>query len=305
MIRLGTRGSALALAQSSMIADRLRALGAEVEMVTIRTEGDRLAERRLAEIGGKGLFVKELEDALLRKEVDLAVHSLKDLPAEIPAGLTMAAYPEREDARDLLVAHAGGGLDALREGARVGTSSPRRRAILLAVRPDLSVEPMRGNVDTRLRKLRNDGWDAIILAAAGVRRLGLELPHAVPLDPRVFVPAVGQGIIGIEARDDDRATREWLRQIDHPDARVAADAERAYLGRLGASCVTPMAAHATVEGERVRLSAIVASEDGRRVLRETGSGSRHDAARVGLAVAETMLSRGAATITALRPPESR
>jgi hydroxymethylbilane synthase len=305
MIRLGTRGSALAVAQSSMIADRLRALGAEVEMVTIRTEGDRLAERRLAEIGGKGLFVKELEDALLRKEVDLAVHSLKDLPAEIPAGLTMAAYPEREDARDLLVAHAGGGLDALREGARVGTSSPRRRAILLAVRPDLSVEPMRGNVDTRLRKLRNDGWDAIILAAAGVRRLGLELPHAVPLDPRVFVPAVGQGIIGIEARDDDRATREWLRQIDHPDARVAADAERAYLGRLGASCVTPMAAHATVEGERVRLSAIVASEDGRRVLRETGSGSRHDAARVGLAVAETMLSRGAATITALRPPESR
>jgi hydroxymethylbilane synthase len=305
MIRLGTRGSALAVAQSSMIADRLRALGAEVEMVTIRTEGDRLAERRLAEIGGKGLFVKELEDALLRKEIDLAVHSLKDLPAEIPAGLTMAAYPEREDARDLLVAHAGGGLDALREGARVGTSSPRRRAILLAVRPDLSVEPMRGNVDTRLRKLRDDGWDAIILAAAGVRRLGLELPHAVPLDPRVFVPAVGQGIIGIEARDDDRATREWLRQIDHPDARVAADAERAYLGRLGASCVTPMAAHATVEGERVRLSAIVASEDGRRVLRETGSGSRHDAARVGLAVAETMLSRGAATITALRPPESR
>jgi hydroxymethylbilane synthase len=274
-------------------------------MVTIRTEGDRLAEKRLAEIGGKGLFVKELEDALLRKEVDIAVHSLKDLPAEIPAGLTVAAYPEREDPRDLLVTHAGGGVDALRPGARIGTSSPRRRAILLAVRPDLSVEPMRGNVDTRLRKLRDDGWDGIVLAAAGVRRLGLDLPRAVPLDPDVFVPAVGQGIIGIEAREDDRATREWLRAIDHPDARVAAEAERSYLGRLGASCVTPMAAHATVEGERVRLSAIVASEDGRRALRETASGSRHAAAALGLEVAETLLSRGAAAITALRPPGSR
>ncbi|MBI1736094.1 MAG: hydroxymethylbilane synthase [Candidatus Rokubacteria bacterium] len=300
-MRLGTRGSALALAQSGAVRESLRALGAEVELVTIRTEGDRRIDQRLADVGGKGLFVKELEEALLDKRVDLAVHSLKDLPAEVPAGLTLAAFPAREDPRDMLVTRAAGGLDALRADARIGTSSPRRRALLLAARPDLRVEPLRGNVDTRLRKLAEGDWDGIVLAAAGLHRLGLAPAHATPLDPRTFVPAVGQGIVAIEARADDAETLRWLGALDDADARATADAERAYLARLGASCVTPMAAHARVRADRIELAAVVASEDGRQVLRETASGDRGDAAGLGRAVAERLLARGAASITALRP----
>lgn len=300
-MRLGTRGSALALAQSGAVRDRLRALGAEVEMVTIRTEGDRRVDQRLADVGGKGLFVKELEDALLDKRVDLAVHSLKDLPADVPAGLTLAAFPAREDPRDVLVTRVAGGLDALRRDARIGTSSPRRRALLLASRPDLRVEPLRGNVDTRLRKLAEGDWDGIVLAAAGLRRLGAVPAHATPLDPRTFVPAVGQGIIAIEARADDADTLRWLGPLDDADARATAEAERAYLAHLGASCVTPMAAHARVRADRIELDAVVASEDGRQVLRETASGARGDAAKLGRAVADRLLARGAASITALRP----
>ena len=305
-MRLGTRGSALALAQSGEVRDRLPALGADVELVTIRTEGDRRVDQRLADVGGKGLFVKELEEALLDKRVDLAVHSLKDLPAEVPAGLTLAAYPPREDPRDLLVTRAGpGGLQMLPPAARVGTSSPRRRALLLAVRPDLRVEPLRGNVDTRLRKLTEDDWDAIVLAAAGLRRLGLAPANATPLDPGTFVPAVGQGIVAIEARADDAQTLDWLRALDDAAARASAEAERAYLAHLGASCVTPMAAHAHVCSDRLQLDAVVASEDGRQVLRETESGGRRDAAQLGRTVAERMLARGAASITALRPAGHR
>jgi hydroxymethylbilane synthase len=300
-MRLGTRGSALALAQSGAVHDRLRALGADVEMVTIRTEGDRRVDQKLADVGGKGLFVKELEEALLDERVDLAVHSLKDLPADVPPGLTLAAYPAREDPRDVLVTRVAGGLETLRRGARIGTSSPRRRALLLATRPDLVVEPLRGNVDTRLRKLAEGDWDAIVLAAAGLRRLGLAPAHTSALDPRTFVPAVGQGIVAIEARADDAGTLRWLGALDDADARAMAEAERAYLAHLGASCVTPMAAHARVSGDGIDLDAVVASEDGRQVLRETGRGARRDAARIGREVAGRLLERGAASITALRP----
>jgi hydroxymethylbilane synthase len=305
VIRLGTRSSPLALAQANAMATRLREVGATVELVPMRTEGDRLVEKRLADIGGKGLFVRDIEQALLRKEIDIAVHSLKDLPAEVPAGLTMAAYPEREDPRDLLVTRRGGGLETLAPGAVVGTSSPRRRAMLLAVRPDLRIEPVRGNVDTRLGKLESQGWDAIVLAAAGIRRLGLVLAHAEPLDPEVFVPAVGQGIIGIEARDDDAETLGWVGRLDDPTSRRCASAERAYLARLGASCVTPMGAYARLEQGTLHLAGVVASEDGRQVLRASASGDAARAAELGFALADTLLERGAASVAALRPQVGR
>lgn len=302
MIRLGTRGSPLALAQARLVADRLRARGADVEMVSIRTEGDRLVEARLAALGGKGLFVRELEEALLAGRIDVAVHSLKDLPAELPARLCLAAFLERGDPRDVLVTRRGGGLEDLRPRAVVGTSSLRRRALALALRPDLVLEALRGNVDTRLRKLEGGGWDGVILAAAGLARLGLAPRHARPLDAALFVPAVGQGILGIEARRDDAATRRLVGALDHLPTRACAAAERAYLGRLGASCNTPMAAHATLDGDRLTMTAVVASEDGRRLLRGDASGAPGDAEAVGRRLAESLLARGAATIAPLAPP---
>ena len=304
MIRLATRGSALALVQARAVAAGLEARGARVEIVAMRTEGDRRSEARLAAVGGKGLFVREIEEALLRGDADVAVHSLKDLPAETPRGLTLAVFPEREDARDVLVTRALGDFAALPRGASVGTSSPRRRAIALSLRPDLRVLPIRGNVDTRLAKLAAGDWDAVILAAAGLQRLGIAPRHAVALAPDVFVPAVGQGILGVQARQDDATTLAALRAIDHAPTRVCALAERAFLAHLGASCVTPMAAHARLLGERLVMDAIVASEDGREVLREHGEGAPATAAALGRRVADALLARGAANVVALRPAEA-
>jgi hydroxymethylbilane synthase len=301
VIRLGTRGSALALIQAREVAERLTAAGVEVEIVTMKTEGDRRADARLSDVGGKGLFVREIEEALLRKEIDLAVHSLKDLPAETPEGLTLGAYPPRADARDVLIAREAATLATLRTGAVVGTSSPRRRAVVMAVRPDLDVQPIRGNVDTRLRKLEAGGFDAIVLAAAGLVRMGLTLPNSELLDPDVFVPAVGQGILGLEARADDQTTLGHLAALDDPATRPCALAERACLARLGASCNTPVAAYARLEDATVRFTAIVASEDGRRLLRANGNGSTTDAAAIGRAAADSLLAQGAAQITALEP----
>jgi hydroxymethylbilane synthase len=300
-MRVGTRASTLALAQARQVAAHLEAAGEAVEVVPMRTEGDRLAEARLAVVGGKGLFVRELETALLEGAIDLAVHSLKDLPAELPAGLCLGAFPEREDPRDVLVARAAADLASLPPGAVVGTSSPRRRAVVLSLRPDLAVEPIRGNVDTRLRKLGTGGWDAVVLAAAGLRRLGLEPAHCVPLDSEVFVPAVGQGILALEARAEDCRMLERVSVLDHPATRACAGAERAYLARLGASCVSPIAAHARADGDRLRMWALVASEDGRTVLRGSTEGPVRDAAAVGRGLAETLLRRGAAAVVALRP----
>ena len=300
MLKLGTRGSPLALAQARIVAARLRTLGAEVEIVPMRTEGDRLLDAHLASVGGKGLFVTEIEEALLGGALDLAVHSLKDLPAELPVGLTLAACAERDDPRDVLVTRSGVDFEDLPAGAVVGTSSPRRRALALALRPDLVVEPIRGNVDTRLRKLESGPLDAVILAAAGLSRLGLRPGHARPLDPMVFVPAVGQGIIAVEVRAADQTTRACIDRIDHAPTRVCALAERAYLGRLGASCKTPMAAHAVLDGACLRMSAFVASEDGRQVLRGAESGTPDECLTLGRRLAETLLARGAAAVTALR-----
>jgi hydroxymethylbilane synthase len=299
MIRIGTRGSTLALAQAGLVA---AGLGADTELVPMRTEGDRLAEARLAAVGGKGLFVREIEEALLRNEIDVAVHSLKDLPAEPPPGLVLAAFLPREDPRDVLVAQRAATLDDLAPGAVVGTSSPRRRALVLAARPDLTVEPIRGNVDTRLRKLAAGGFAAIVLAAAGLRRLGLVPAHCVPLDAERFVPAVGQGIIAVEARAADAATLARLARLDHAATRACALAERAYLALLGASCTTPVAAHARLEGATLRMTAIVADDDGRRLLRTSASAPAAEAEPLGRRLAEEMLAKGAASITSLDPP---
>jgi hydroxymethylbilane synthase len=299
VIRVGTRASILALAQARSVVAALT--GGEAQIVPMRTEGDRLADARLAVVGGKGLFVREIEEALLRGDVDVAVHSLKDLPAEQPPGLMLAAFPAREDPRDVLAGRRPVTVETLPRGARVGTSSPRRRALLLSLRPDLVVEPMRGNVDTRLRKLAAGDCDAVVLAAAGLRRLALAPEHCAPLDPDVFVPAVGQGVIAVQARVDDQTTLARLAPVDDGATRACALAERAYLARLGASCNTPMAAHARVDGGTLRMSAVVASEDGRRVLRASAAAPATDAVRLGRELADTLLDRGAADITALDP----
>jgi hydroxymethylbilane synthase len=305
VIRLGTRGSVLALAQAETVAAALRARGADVALTPMHTEGDRLAEARLGTLGGKGLFVRELEEALLDGRVDVAVHSLKDLPAETPAGLVLAAFPPREDPRDVLVSRAGGGLEALPAGTVVGTGSLRRRALALAARPDLRVEPIRGNVDTRLRKLDRGPWQALILAAAGLRRLGVVPRHAHALAPEVFVPAVGQGILALEARADDAATLAALGPLDDAATHACAVAERAWLARLGASCNTPMAAHAQLVGGRLRVTALVASEDGRRVLRADDGGLPGEAGPIGRRLAERLLAAGAAEVAPLDPAVGR
>jgi hydroxymethylbilane synthase len=301
VIRVATRASALAMAQARSVAERLMAGGARVDIVPMRTEGDRLADARLAAVGGKGLFVREIEEAVLRGDADVAVHSLKDLPAEQPAGLCLGAFPERADARDVLVTRRGVRFVDLPAGAVLGTSSPRRRALALALRPDVVVEPIRGNVDTRLRKLEGGDWDAIMVAAAGLQRLGVTPRHSEALAPDVFVPAVGQGVLAVEARADDRATLAALQALDHEPTRVCALAERAFLSRLGASCVTPMAAHARLIGGRLVLDAVVASEDGRTVLRESASGTPDRAPALGTRAADALLARGAAAVVALRP----
>ena len=303
MIRIGTRASALALVQAGEVAAALRARGQDVEILPIRTEGDRLATARLATIGGKGLFVREIEDALLAGTVDVAVHSLKDLPAEFPDGLMLAAFPVREDPRDTIITRSAGGLSGLPPGAVVGTSSPRRRALVLAARPDLVVEPLRGNVDTRLRKLETEAFDAVILAAAGLKRLGLMPTHAEPLAVDTFVPAVGQGVLGLEARADDERVRTALAALDDRVTRACALAERAFLTRLGASCVTPVAGHASIESGTLVMRALVVSEDGQRILRARGTAALPEASSLGRRLAESLLGQGAATMVALTPRE--
>lgn len=297
-IRIGTRGSALALRQASLVAERLRALAPDraVEMIPMKTSGDRLAQVSLGEFGGKGLFVKELEEGLRDGRVDVAVHSLKDMPAALPEDLCLAAFPTREDPRDVLVSLTGGGIADLPHGAAVGTSSLRRRVLLLATRPDLRIEAIRGNVETRLRALSEGGLDAVVVAAAGLARLGLAPAHARPLPPEEFVPAVGQGILAAEARSADREIRALLAGLDDPSTRVEAEAERAFLLRLGASCHTPVAAHARVLNGEVSLDGLVASLDGRRLLRSRATGAAASAERLGAKLAEELLARGARQI---------
>ncbi len=299
-IRVGTRESPLALRQAALVADRVRELAPEraVEVVPMKTSGDRLPQVALGSLGGKGLFVKELEEALIAGRVDLAVHSLKDLPAALPEGLCLAAFLPRADPRDVLVSRTGAGIGDLPRGARVGTSSLRRRVLLLSVRPDLKIEMLRGNVGTRLRRLTEGAYDAIVIAAAGLERLGLKLEHARPLEPDQFIPAVGQGILAVEARADDRRLWGLLGRLDHPGTRRQAEAERAFLRHLGASCHTPVAGHARlVDGELI-LTALVASIDGRQVLRGQTTGVAENAELIGQKLAEELMAKGARAILA-------
>jgi hydroxymethylbilane synthase len=269
------------------VQSRLQASGIESRIEIIKTTGDKILDVPLAKVGSKGLFTKEIEDALLDGSVDLAVHSLKDMPTELPEGLTLAAIPEREDVRDAII---GSTLDALPQGALVGTSSLRRTAQLRAFRPDLKVESVRGNVDTRLRKLDEGQYQAIMLAAAGLRRLGWADRIAQYIDPVVMCPAVGQGALAIETRTD---RIEVAASLEHRDTRIAVTAERALLGALGGGCQVPIGANATVDGDTVHLRGIVAAPDGSKVVRGNLSGQASDAASIGKTLAEQLMAQGA------------
>jgi hydroxymethylbilane synthase len=294
-LRIATRRSPLALWQAAHVASLLRRAhpDLDVELVPMTTKGDRIQDRSLAAIGGKGLFIKELETALEERHADMAVHSMKDVPGELPEGLMIAAVLPRVDARDALVTPTARGLDELPRGARLGTSSLRRQAQVLAARPDLRIEALRGNVDTRLRRLDAGELDAIILACAGLLRLGLESRIAARLDPRLLLPAVSQGIIGVECRTLDLRSRDVLRALNDPATRTAMEAERAFARRLGGSCQSPIAAHARIDADRLTLEGLVAEPDGSRLLRDSVSGSAARAQSLGEELAERVLASGA------------
>jgi len=298
LLRLGTRASALARAQAEAVRAALAARHGElrIETVLIRTSGDAAGRGPLAAGGLKGLFVKEIEEALLGGEVDVGVHSMKDMPARLAPGLALGAVPPRAPAHDVLVGGGDDGLGGLAPGARVGTSSVRRRAQLLARRRDLAVVPLRGNVDTRLRRWREGAVDALVLAAAGLARLGVAEPHARPLPPEEFVPAVGQGALALECRTGDARTRELLAAVEDVAAAAAVAAERAFLVAIGGDCNTPLAAHATVADGRVTLRALVSDPEGRRALEAADSAAVADAAALGRALAERLLAEGAAEV---------
>jgi hydroxymethylbilane synthase len=295
-LRIATRKSQLALWQAEHVASLLRSAhpGIAIELVPLLTQGDRIQDRSLAAIGGKGLFIKELEVAIEEKRADLAVHSMKDVPADLPPGFAIGAVLTRADPRDALVAKNGVmRLDDLPQGARVGTSSLRRQAQLRALRPDLKIDALRGNVDTRLRKLDQGDMDAIVLACAGLIRLGLESRIAARLDPKLCLPAVTQGIIGIECRDGDSQTQDLLRALEDPATRLVMQAERAFSRRLGGSCQSPIAAYAELHADKMELQGLVAEPDGSRLLRDTLKGSHEDPEDLGLRLAERLLAAGA------------
>ena len=284
-IRLGTRGSPLALAQARLVRAALAAAHGwsedAIEIVTIRTSGDRIQDRPLSEAGGKGLFTKEIEEALLAGAIDLAVHSAKDMPTVLPEGLMLAACLPREDVRDAFISRKAASLRELPQGAVVGTASLRRQAQVKRLRPDVSTVVLRGNVETRLRKLDAGEVDATLLALAGLKRLGLADKATALLDVDEFLPAVGQGAVTIEARVDDARTRELLAKIDHADTSVALDCERAFLAVLDGSCRTPIAGHAVLNGDALRFRGMILRPDGSEAFETARSGSRKDAVALG------------------------
>ncbi|OFX32285.1 MAG: hydroxymethylbilane synthase, partial [Armatimonadetes bacterium RBG_16_67_12] len=279
-VRVGTRGSALALAQTALVTAALEGLGLRTEVVTIRTQGDRNPHHPTLALG-IGAFVKDLESALLDGHIDLAVHSAKDMPGAVSEGLALAAFLPREDPRDALIARGNTGLRELAPGAIIGTDSPRRRAFLLAARPDLVVQGIRGNVDTRLHKLGAGDVDALVLAMAGLTRLDLQYHVTEPLDVSLMLPAVGQGAVAVQVRGDDERMRERLALVDHAPTRVAVVAERAFLAALGGGCQRPIAALGTSEDDRLILEGAVLDAGGTRVIRDAIEGPASQAADLG------------------------
>lgn len=297
-IQVGSRGSALALVQTRWVVERLEGLfpGTAFVIVEIQTQGDQIQELPLSKVGGKGLFIKEIEQSLLNGAIDLAVHSLKDMPAKLPDGLQIGAISEREDPRDVLITYDGRRLKELSQGARIGTSSLRRKAQLLEHRPDLEIVTLRGNIQTRLRKLDEMGLDGIVLAAAGLRRMGCEARISEYFDPMDWIPAVGQGALAVELRSDDVRIEAMVAGLNHADTRDAVVAERAFLARVGGSCQVPVGAYACCDGEQLTLAAYLADPWGKHVFRETRQGGRKEGIQLGNEVAETLLLQGGTSV---------
>lgn len=296
-LRIATRKSALALWQANWIKGRLEALhpGLTIELVKIVTKGDKILDVPLAQVGGKGLFVKEIEDALLDGRADIAVHSMKDVPTDFPEGLYLAVITEREDPRDAWFSTKGS-LKSIPQGAKVGTSSLRRKVQLKASRPDLVFEDLRGNVDTRLRKLEEGQYDAIVLAAAGVRRLGVADKVTDYIGADDVLPAVGQGAVGIECRINDPETNALIAPLRHENTQVAVTAERAFLKTLEGGCQVPIASFGEITGDTIRLRGLVGSLDGKQIITGERTGNVADAAKMGVALAEELLGKGAKEI---------
>ncbi len=292
---IGSRGSQLALWQANWIRSALLQQDPELkaEIVKIKTRGDKIVDVPLAKVGGKGLFVKEIEEAILQGRIDLAVHSMKDMPAEIPEGLCIGAIPKREAPQDVLIAKNADSFAGLPEGAAIGTSSLRRGAQLRFARPDLRIFPLRGNLDTRLKKLETEGLDAVVLAAAGVRRLGLAERITEVLDEAVMLPAVGQGALCVEIRSDDPRVFAAVSRLDDPETRTTVTGERAFLARLEGGCQVPIAAHGRLQAGRLTMTGLVSDVAGTRMVKETIEGPAESAGALGTALAETLLSRGA------------
>jgi len=294
-LKIGTRGSKLALWQANWVKAGLEKghPGLAVELVTIKTKGDKILDVPLAKVGGKGLFVKEIEEALLDGRIDLAVHSMKDMPGDIPPGLCIGPVPKRELPLDVLISAGGDNLADLKQGASIGTSSLRRTAQLKHLRPDLQIAGLRGNLDTRLRKLDEGQMDAIVLAAAGIHRLGLEDRVTEYLDPDDMLPAVAQGALCIEIRESDPETDRLVSILNHPDTRTVVLGERAFLRRLEGSCQIPVAGHGTLENGNFSIRGLVANLEGTQVIQATASGAGQRAREVGIELAEELLANGA------------
>jgi hydroxymethylbilane synthase len=297
-VRIGTRGSKLALWQAEWVKSHLENLhsGLAVELTIIKTKGDKILDVPLAKVGGKGLFVKEIEAALSSGSIDLAVHSMKDMPAEIPTGLCIGAVPVREVPVDALITRDAQTLETLPRGARIGTSSLRRASQLRRARPDIEIVPLRGNLDTRLRKLDEGQMEAIVLAAAGVRRLGLEARISQKLDTEIMLPAVGQGALCIETRDGDTTIAPLVAPLEDEATRIAVTAERAYLHRLEGGCQVPIAGHATLLDGRLTLCGLVSDLEGQTVIKATQVGRPEEAETIGRELADHLLERGARAV---------
>ena len=297
-LRIGTRGSQLALFQANWVKEKLAQAHPhlKVTLIKIKTTGDKIQDAPLAKIGGKGLFVKEIEEALIQKRIDLAVHSIKDVPTELPEGLYLSVITKREDPRDVFISKDGIKLKDLPRGARIGTSSLRRQAQLLHFRDDFVIVPLRGNLDTRLKKLKTLNLDGIVLALAGVRRLGLEERITEVIPTEISLPAIGQGALGIETRKGDEEVEETTRFLNDPESSIAISAERAFLKRLGGGCQVPIAAFGRIEDSTLKIDGMVGTIDGKRLIRHHVEGTVEEAESLGIKLAEVLLSKGAKEI---------